>query len=97
MPVIEGEGWHDPAQVDEYLGRVGQLAPRRAGEEMLVDVLPAAPERVADLGCGDGRLAALVLDARPSVTEVVAVDASPPMLDKARERFDGNARVQVSV
>ena len=47
-------------------------------------MLPDAPTRVADLGCGDGRLAALVLDARPNVTEVVAVDTSPPMLEKAR-------------
>jgi SAM-dependent methyltransferase len=87
--------WHDPATVDEYLERVGRLAPRLAGEAVLVEVLPAAPERVADLGCGDGRLAALVLEARPSVTELVAVDASPPMLDKARARFAEDERVRV--
>ena len=57
----------------------------------MVEVLPAAPERVADLGCGDGRVTALVLDARPDVAEVVAVDTSPPMLEKARERFAADA------
>ena len=91
----EHRHWHDPATVDEYLGRVGGLAPRLAGEAVLVEVLPAAPERVADLGCGDGRLAALVLEARPSVTELVAVDASPPMLEKARSRFAADERVRV--
>jgi ubiquinone/menaquinone biosynthesis C-methylase UbiE len=58
-------------------------------------VLPAEAARIADLGCGDGRLTALVLDACPSVQEVVAVDDSPPMLVKARQRFATDARVRV--
>lgn len=62
---------------------------------MLVETLPAAPERVLDLGCGDGRLAALILDARPSVASVLAVDVSPPMLARARDRFRDDARVSV--
>jgi tRNA (cmo5U34)-methyltransferase len=88
-------GWSDVARVEEYLDRVGRLAPRLAGEAMLVEVLPSRPERVADLGCGDGRLGAVVLEARPSVNEVVAVDISPPMLRKARDRFKGDRRVRV--
>jgi tRNA (cmo5U34)-methyltransferase len=62
---------------------------------VLVDVLPPAPERVLDLACGDGRLAALVLEQRPSVTSLVATDISPPMLELARQRFADDARVQV--
>jgi SAM-dependent methyltransferase len=88
-------GWHDAAKVDEYLQRVGGLAPRLAGEAMLAEVLPRHVARVADLGCGDGRLAALVLTARPAVTDVVAVDASPPMLERAQERFRDDPRVRV--
>jgi SAM-dependent methyltransferase len=88
-------GWNDPAKVHEYVERVGRLAPRLAGEAVLVEVLPPAPDRVLDLGCGDGRLTALVLDARPNVRQVVAVDRSPPMLDRARERFAGDPRVEV--
>jgi tRNA (cmo5U34)-methyltransferase len=91
----EPDGWHDPTRVDEYLGRIGTLEPRLAGEVMVLDVLPDAPERVLDLGCGDGRLAALVLDNRDTVTEVVAVDASPPMLEQARQRFVDDPRVEV--
>ena len=97
MAVVTAEtgGWHDPAHVDEYLGRIVTLEPRLAGEVMLLDVLPAAPERVLDLGCGDGRLAALVLDNRANVTDLVAVDASPPMLEQARQRFADDARAEV--
>src|SRR5579862_7434487 len=56
---------------------------------MLVDILPSNPRRALDLGCGDGRLTGLILRCRRSLTEVVAVDRSPPMLERAREHFAG--------
>jgi ubiquinone/menaquinone biosynthesis C-methylase UbiE len=88
--------WNDGAHVEWYLNRIGRLEARRAGEQMLVDVLPPNPQRALDLGCGDGRLAALLLQHRPSLTEVVAVDRSPPMLQRARERFaDAKSIVRV--
>jgi len=88
-------GWSDPAQVEWYVDRIGRLEARQAGERMMTDVMPAAPRRALDLGCGDGRLAALVLTERPGVEEVVAVDCSPPMVERARERFAGERRVEV--
>ena len=88
-------GWTDSEQVSWYLGRIGKLEARRAGETMLADMLPSAPRRVLDLGCGDGRLAALVLDARPMVESVVAVDRSAAMLDHARKRFGDDPRVEL--
>ena len=88
-------GWNDPEQVDWYTSRIGGLEPRRAGEEVLIEVLPDSPRRVLDLGCGDGRLGALVLDARASVEHLVAVDRSPPMLERARQRFADDARAVV--
>ncbi len=91
----EAPDWGDAAKVDEYLDRVGRLAPRLAGEAVLVEVLPNEPQRILDLGCGDGRLTALVLEARPNVSEAIAVDVSPPMLAKARERFAGDDRARV--
>jgi tRNA (cmo5U34)-methyltransferase len=81
--------------VREYVGRIGTLEPRLAGEAALVEVLPPSPRRVLDLGCGDGRVAALVLDARPDVDALVAVDASRPMLERARSRFASEPRVDV--
>ena len=87
--------WSDPNRVDRYLTRIGGLAPRAAGEEVLVSVLPDSPRSVLDLGCGDGRLAALILEHRPSVGTVVAVDSSPVMLRHARGRFDRDSRVTV--
>jgi tRNA (cmo5U34)-methyltransferase len=86
-------GWTDPGQVEWYLERVDGLAPRVAAEELLGSILPPMPERLLDLGCGDGRLAALALDARSSLSEVVALDRSAPMLDRARQRFGSDPRV----
>lgn len=60
-------GWSDPGRVDWYLNQVGNLPPRLAGEEVLRSVLPAEPRSLLDLGCGDGRLTALALDACPTL------------------------------
>jgi SAM-dependent methyltransferase len=88
-------GWSDPEQAEWYLERIGRLEARRAGEQVLADLLPPTPASLLDLGCGDGRLAALVLARCPSVTRAVAVDRSPPMLEAARERFADEPRVEV--
>lgn len=88
-------GWSDTRQVDWYLDRIGQLPPRLAGEEVLRSVLPAEPRSLLDLGCGDGRLIALALDAPPQLAQVVGVDLSAPMLSRAKERFNSDPRVSV--
>jgi tRNA (cmo5U34)-methyltransferase len=87
--------WTDPGKVAEYVGRVGRLAARTAGEAELVEALPATVERVLDLGCGDGRLIALVMEARPDLAEALGLDSSPPMLELARQRFRGDVRVVI--
>jgi tRNA (cmo5U34)-methyltransferase len=82
--------------VADYVARMEVLPPRAAGEAMLVDLLPAHVERVLDLGTGDGRLVARVLEARPAITHAVAVDRSEPMLQRARQRFADDDRVTVA-
>lgn len=52
------------------------------------ECLPGRVARMLDLGTGDGRLIALVRDARPGCA-AVGVDFSAPMLDAARSRFAG--------
>jgi len=87
--------WGDATKVGEYLERMDRDRQRQAGESVLLDVIPRAPRRVLDLGCGDGRLAALVMGARPTVSEVIGLDSSEPMLDRARERFAEDDRVRL--
>ncbi len=85
--------WSDPGKAEEYVERIATVPPRLAGEAALAEFLPPAPRRALDLGCGDGRLIRLLLDARPGVEEVLGVDLSPPMLARAHDHFAGDERV----
>src|SRR5262249_43101290 len=78
----------------EYLSRADSIPRRTEGESALLEEIPANAGRVLDLGCGDGRLLALVLTARPAAIGI-AVDFSPPMLERVRQRFAGDDRVRV--
>ena len=68
-------------------------APHRGRGRLFVD-LPERVERVLDLGTGDGRLLALVLTARPG--RPASGSTSPTRCStRARERFDGDDRVEI--
>ncbi|MEQ1661919.1 MAG: methyltransferase domain-containing protein [Thiobacillus sp.] len=67
-----------------YLDRHGFIIERGQG---LVDLLaPQAGERILDLGCGTGDIAAAMAKRG---AHVVGIDASPAMIASARERFPG--------
>jgi len=84
------EEWSDSARVVEYLSR--EIPHRHVAEEMLLEALPQRVERFLDLGTGDGRLLALVRARHPKA-EAIGLDSSAPMLDRAKERFDGDSLV----
>jgi len=86
--------WTSTAHALEYLGRADKLPHRTEGEAMLLECLPRPLGRVLDLGSGDGRLLALVKLARPEAT-AVALDFSPAMLLRLRERFAADPSVEV--
>jgi tRNA (cmo5U34)-methyltransferase len=82
--------WRDDAHARAYLARADGLPRRDEGERALLECLPEGLGRVLDLGSGDGRLLARVLDAAPHA-EGVAVDFSPEMLGRLRQRFAGTS------
>lgn len=59
-------------------------------QRMLRDVVDEVPEgaalRVLDAGCGTGNLTRALIENRPEVGEVVAVDRSAAMLSRARRK-----------
>ncbi len=65
----------------QYTRSAGFVA--EMGEPVVELLAPRAGERILDLGCGDGRLTELIA---ASGAEVVAVDASPQMVEAARQR-----------
>lgn len=86
--------WMEHDHAVGCLRRADKIPHRTQGEEVLVEILPTEVRRVLDLGCGDGRLLALVLQARPKA-EGIGIDLSPTMLQGARERFAGRANVTI--
>ncbi len=86
--------WQSPAHAAAYLDRADRVPHRSAGENALVDEIPAHVRRVLDAGSGDGRLLDLVLRARPRASGV-ALDFSPPMLDRLSVRFHADPKVQI--
>ncbi len=83
--------WSDPRRVAEYLSR--EIPHRLTAEQMLLEALPPRVERFLDLGCGDGRMVALVRSRHPEA-RAVGLDASEPMLARAAERFAADPLVE---
>jgi SAM-dependent methyltransferase len=91
--------WTSNEHARDYLERADSISHRGEGESALLEFIPSSARRILDLGTGDGRLLALVraeLARRGQLlTEAVAVDFSPTMLDEVRKRFSGEASVSV--
>ncbi|MDF9715076.1 methyltransferase domain-containing protein [Nocardioides sp. ChNu-153] len=68
----------DPTSYLQYADERG-----RPFVELLARVRAEAPRRVVDLGCGPGNLTALLARRWPGA-EVVGIDSSPEMIDRAR-------------
>ena len=86
--------WMQHDHAVSYLSAADKLPHRIEGEHTLLEILPQEVGRVLDLGCGDGRLLALVLEAHPEAAGI-GIDFSPTMLQGARERFAGTANVTI--
>lgn len=61
-----------------------------AWERLLIEKLPPAPARVADLGCGTGTLSVLLAD---SGHHVDGLDFSPEMIRRAEAKAGGRSHV----
>lgn len=90
-PIAE---YQTPEKALRYLALADRIPHRTEGEAAVLEILPERCARILDLGTGDGRLLAITLLAHPEA-EGVALDFSPPMLERARERFTGNPKVTV--
>jgi tRNA (cmo5U34)-methyltransferase len=92
---MPGEEWTtDEERVGRYLDRADEFPHRVEGESVLLAHVPGDARRILDLGTGDGRLLALLRQDRPEMRGV-GVDFSELMLDRARERFAGEKRVEL--
>jgi tRNA (cmo5U34)-methyltransferase len=86
--------WTSKEHARDYLERADSISHRGEGELALLEFIPPGTRRILDLGTGDGRLLGIVRREHPE-TEAVALDFSPTMLEAARQRFAGEASVNV--
>jgi tRNA (cmo5U34)-methyltransferase len=86
--------WSESAWAQRYLRERDDIPHRMEGFAVLMELLPAAPRRVLDLGTGDGYTLGLVRSVHPEA-DGVGVDFSAQMLGLARERFAGDAGVEI--
>ncbi len=86
--------WSEAEHALGYLAIADTIPHRTEGEAELLACLPPVVDRVLDLGCGDGRLIALVRSLHPHSIGV-AIDFSPEMVRRVAERFDGVGDVRV--
>jgi tRNA (cmo5U34)-methyltransferase len=86
--------WTSSEHAHQYLEHADSISHREEGEAALLEFIPAQAGRILDLGTGDGRLLALVKQAR-RVTEAVALDFSPAMLEAVGKRFANDSSVSI--
>jgi SAM-dependent methyltransferase len=86
--------WSREEHATRYLDRADTIPHRSDGEAALLEWIPTRPTRVLDLGSGDGRLLSIVVKAC-APAEAVALDFSPAMLERLRNRFSGSPGVSV--
>ncbi len=91
---MPAEEWGTEEHAQRYLSRADGYPRRDEGERALLEHVPGGVRRVLDLGTGDGRLLALVLGDRDDVRGV-GLDIAEPMLRAARERFEGDERMEI--
>ena len=86
--------WSDLEHVEHYLSSTRDRTWSVTADEALLEQVPGPARRILDLGTGDGRLLALLLEGHPE-REGVGLDASEPMLERAGRRFAGEERVEL--
>ncbi len=94
MAARTDEVWKKSALAATFLEGVRGAIPLAAEQlDIMVRLIAAGSKpvnRFLDLGCGDGALAAALIERFPDAEGVLA-DFSEPMLEAARKRFSGHA------
>lgn len=94
MTVMAINEYSDPQHALAYLAIADKIPHRTEGEDVLLSFIPKNADRVLDLGTGDGRLLSLLkLHCRDA--SFVGIDHSPTMVSTAKDRFSGDASVQI--
>jgi SAM-dependent methyltransferase len=103
-----GVEWSSPGYASEYLEVAENIPHKNEGEQVLLEYIPKDPERILDLGTGDGRLIKLIkqqllherqqqlsMSLSLSSPIFIVVDVSPTMLEKVANHFKNDNSVRI--
>jgi len=88
------EEWKSIEHALNYLRTADNIPHRREGESALLEEISNHPQRILDIGAGDGRLLDLCLLKFPKASGV-ALDFSPVMIEKLENKYATQRRVEV--
>ena len=95
MTNMAADIWKDRDVAKAFLNERSLMIPERQRQlEVLLRVVRfhcPQPRRILDVGCGDGLLLGMLLEAFPQAGGA-AIDFSPLMLEQARQRFESAGR-----
>lgn len=86
--------WKSVEHALGYLAGADKIPHRTEGESVLLEEIPPQAVRILDIGAGDGRLLDLCILKCPNAYGV-ALDFSPPMLKKLRDKYVNQKRIEV--
>ncbi len=94
---MSGSEWREARWAEDWPSFREGLPHAAAAERMIVEhLIRGEVERILDLGSGDGRMIAVLRERWPKAT-AVGLDLSPPLVEAARQRFEGSEGVRLEV
>jgi tRNA (cmo5U34)-methyltransferase len=94
---MSGSEWKQPQWAEDWPSFREGLPHAADAERLLVgSLLPSRANRILDLGCGDGRMIAVLRERWPN-TAAIGLDLSPGLVEAARERFGSAAEVRIEM
>jgi trans-aconitate methyltransferase len=92
---MSGSEWKQRQWAEDWPSFREGLSQAVDAERLLLDsLLPNRADRILDLGCGDGRMIAVLRERWPDAS-AVGLDLSPGLVEAARQRFGGAAEVRI--
>jgi SAM-dependent methyltransferase len=92
--LIMSREWKSVEHALGYLAGADKIPHRTEGESVLLEEVPTQAVRILDIGAGNGRLLDLCLLKCHNACGI-ALDFSPPMLKKLRDKYGKKKRVEV--
>lgn len=95
--LVSGSEWKQRQWAEDWPSFREGLPHAVDAERLLMEsLLPNRADRILDLGCGDGRMIAVLRERWPNAA-AIGLDLSPGLVETAKQRFDSVAEVRIEM